>query len=83
VYVAEVDGEVRVEVTDSGAGLPPEQVTEAFRRGWSTKASGRGIGLALVGQVLARHGGRHEVTAAADGGTVFRVRLPVRAQVST
>jgi two-component system CitB family sensor kinase len=83
VYVAEVDGEVRVEVTDSGAGLPPEQVAEAFRRGWSTKASGRGIGLALVGQVLARHGGRHQVAAAADGGTVFRVRLPIRAQVST
>ncbi|MEV4199589.1 sensor histidine kinase [Micromonospora globbae] len=77
VHVAEADGEVLVEVTDSGAGLPPERVADAFRRGWSTKASGRGLGLALVGQVLARHGGRHEVHAAPEGGTVFRVRLPV------
>ncbi|WBB65258.1 sensor histidine kinase [Micromonospora sp. WMMD812] len=79
VYVAETAGEVLVEVTDSGSGLPTDRVADAFRRGWSTKASGRGLGLALVAQVLARHGGRHEVATGAEGGTVFRVRLPVPA----
>ncbi|MEU5562603.1 sensor histidine kinase [Micromonospora musae] len=83
VHVAETAGEVLVEVTDSGAGLPPDRVADAFRRGWSTKASGRGLGLALVGQVLTRHGGRHEVAEATDGGTVFRVHLPLPVQQRT
>ncbi|MFC3504008.1 ATP-binding protein [Micromonospora krabiensis] len=83
VYVAESPGEVLVEVTDSGSGLPAERVADAFRRGWSTKSSGRGLGLALVGQVLARHDGRHEVAAGPDGGTVFRVRLPVPVEQPT
>ncbi|WP_433384666.1 ATP-binding protein [Micromonospora sp. KLBMP9576] len=83
VRVAEEDGEVRVEVTDNGSGLPPGQVADAFRRGWSTKATGRGLGLALVGQVVTRHDGRHEVCAAADGGTVLRVRLPIPVELPT
>ncbi|TDB69833.1 sensor histidine kinase [Micromonospora sp. KC723] len=80
VRVTETDGEVLVEVGDSGPGLPPEQVADAFRRGWSTKRPGRGLGLALVGQVVARHGGRYEVDSAAEGGSVFRIRLPIGAR---
>ncbi|WDZ83339.1 sensor histidine kinase [Micromonospora cathayae] len=79
VRVTEAAGEVVVEVSDSGPGLPPERVADAFRRGWSTKASGRGLGLALVGQVVARYGGRHEVVHPGPGGTVLRVRLPLPA----
>ncbi|MEH0982536.1 sensor histidine kinase [Micromonospora sp. CPCC 205556] len=78
VRVVATDGEVVVEVADNGPGLPPGQVADAFRRGWSTKRAGRGLGLALVGQVVARHGGRYEVGPAPEGGTVFRIRLPVR-----
>ncbi|PPK66797.1 sensor histidine kinase [Actinokineospora auranticolor] len=63
--------EVVLRVADSGPGLPPE----AFRRGWSTKADGRGLGLALVGQAVRRAGGVVEVTH--GEGTVFTVRLPV------
>ena len=46
----------------------PEQV---FERGWSTKGTGRGLGLALVRQVTERHGG----TVSVEGST-FTVRLP-------
>jgi two-component system CitB family sensor kinase len=51
----------------------------AFRRGWSTKSGdrpvGRGLGLALVGQAVHRHGGTVAVTR--DEGAVFTVRLPL------
>ncbi|MFI9639899.1 ATP-binding protein [Micromonospora sp. NPDC051925] len=77
VRVNEEADEVVVEVADSGPGLPSEQVADAFRRGWSTKRAGRGIGLALVGQVVTRHGGRYDVEPAPEGGTAFRIRLPV------
>jgi len=68
-------GELVVRVSDSGNGLDPAHLTKAFERGWSTKPDngsiGRGIGLALVGQAVRRHGGSVEVD-----GSAFTVRLP-------
>lgn len=66
-------------VADTGVGLDAEQVQEAFRRGWSTKSGdpliGRGLGLALVGQTVRRHGGVIEVGK--EVGAVFEVWLPL------
>jgi two-component system CitB family sensor kinase len=74
-----VGGELVLRIADSGAGLDPEHLELAFRRGWSTKSGdrpvGRGLGLALVGQAVHRHGGTVAVTR--DGGAVFTVRLPL------
>ncbi|WP_204011847.1 sensor histidine kinase [Virgisporangium aurantiacum] len=78
VFVRADDDEVVVRVGDSGPGLPADRVTDAFRRGWSTKQDGRGLGLALVGQVIRRHGGRHTVGTAPTGGALVTVRLPRR-----
>ncbi|MEU5727315.1 sensor histidine kinase [Micromonospora sp. NPDC047738] len=77
VFVGAADDEIVVRVGDSGPGLDPDRVADAFRRGWSTKSAGRGLGLALVGQVVHRHGGRTDVARAEDGGTLFTVRLPI------
>ncbi|GAA4686062.1 sensor histidine kinase [Phytohabitans rumicis] len=68
--------EVLIRVTDTGPGLPADHVADAFRRGWSTKQrEGRGLGLALVGQVIERYGGRYEV--ASGPGAAITVWLPV------
>jgi two-component system CitB family sensor kinase len=79
VTACEDDDAILVRVADTGAGLRAEQVREAFRRGWSTKPTGdrlhgRGLGLALVGQIIDRYGGTVEVER--DEGAVFTVRLP-------
>ncbi|WP_052850975.1 sensor histidine kinase [Streptomyces avicenniae] len=77
------DGELLLGVGDTSPGLAPGAVESAFRRGWSTKGAGRGLGLALVGQAVRRHGGT-VVTAPGDGltgGARFTVRLPLRAEV--
>lgn len=70
-------------VADSGRGLDAADLESAFRRGWSTKTDerliGRGLGLALVGQTVNRHGGSIEVTR--DRGAVFTVRLPLQRTV--
>jgi len=66
-----------VRVHDTGPGMDEETLHRAVQRGWSTKEQGehgRGLGLALVNQVVRRHGGRMHVIA--DGGTTFEVRLP-------
>jgi two-component system, CitB family, sensor kinase len=77
VLVLEDAGEVVVRVSDTGPGLADASL--AFRRGWSTKAEGRGLGLALVRQVALRYGGGCEVGTAEGGGAVVTVRLPVPA----
>ncbi|WP_327009906.1 sensor histidine kinase [Dactylosporangium sp. NBC_01737] len=70
------DGELVLGISDSGPGLEPADVTQAFRRGWSTKQpAGRGLGLALAGQAVSRNGGTIDVA-----GSAFTIRLPVPAE---
>lgn len=57
VTVHEVDSQLVVRVADSGPGLSTEQFAKATGRGYSTKEDHRGLGLALVSQLVARHGG--------------------------
>jgi two-component system CitB family sensor kinase len=79
--------EIVVDVADSGPGLPAELVESAFTRGWSTKISastaGRGLGLALVNQVVRRHDGTVAVSESGLGGARFTVHLPLREAVAT
>jgi two-component system, CitB family, sensor kinase len=67
-------GELLLRVEDTGEGLSVGEV--AFDRGWSTKADGRGLGLALVRQAVRRGGGTIEVSHG-ERGAVFTVRLPM------
>lgn len=68
-----------VRVQDSGPGVAGASAEQLFRRGWSTKnaaGSPRGLGLALVEQVVRSYDGVIAVHTAAGGGAVFEVRLP-------
>lgn len=68
--------ELVVEVEDSGPGVPPDDVAHVLERGWSTKASGkRGLGLAIVAQTVAAHGGELEVGSSPLGGARFTVEV--------
>ncbi|ABS02005.1 sensor histidine kinase [Kineococcus radiotolerans] len=80
--------EVEVRVTDSGEGLPAGWLERAMQRGWSRKEhrlapeGSHGLGLALVGQVVRRHGGTiavEEPVTLDDGGGTIVVRLPLAA----
>jgi sensor histidine kinase regulating citrate/malate metabolism len=64
-----------VSVGDSGPGLDADSAARALERGWSTKAAGRGVGLALVAQVARRHNGEVTVGRSPLGGAEFRVRM--------
>ncbi|MER7541648.1 ATP-binding protein [Actinomadura sp.] len=80
VTAREDAGTLLLEVSDSGRGVDPSDVPDMFRRGWTTKTSGgwpvgHGLGLALVGQAVRRHGG--EIRVGHDDGAVFTVRIPL------
>ncbi len=83
VTVRVEDGALVARVADSGPGVDPEVGSRIFRRGWSTKSgggnTGRGLGLALVGQTVRRLGGTVTVADSEDGGAAFAVRIPLPA----
>jgi signal transduction histidine kinase len=71
---------VVVEIEDTGPGMPPAVVARAFEAFFTTKDVGRGTGLGLdIARriVVERHGGIIEIDPR-PGGTVLRVRLPLR-----
>ncbi|WP_327671635.1 MULTISPECIES: sensor histidine kinase [unclassified Streptomyces] len=76
------DDVLLLRVADTGPGVDPAHVDAVFERGWSTKpkpsgAGGRGLGLALVRQALARCGGVLDLGRSAEGGAEFTVRVPI------
>ena len=80
VSVAREGAEVVISVEDAGPGIPAEQrssIFDVFTRGPDTTAPGAGIGLAIVAQYAALHGGRAWVEDAAAGGSAFKVALPL------
>ncbi|MDO7866966.1 sensor histidine kinase [Nocardioides jiangxiensis] len=69
---------LEVVVDDSGPGVSAADADRILERGWSSKAaSGRGVGLALVAQLVRRHGGSVSVESAPLGGARFRVTFPL------
>ena len=72
-----------VQVRDGGPGLTPDDVAVAFQpaalyaRYRGVRRVGTGVGLALVGRLAARLGGRAEAGRAPEGGASFTVRLPL------
>lgn len=67
---------LHVEVIDNGKGIPPDLISEVFEPFVTSKANGSGLGLSLVSQTIAAHGGLIECESE-NGTTVFRIRLPV------
>ena len=66
-----------VEVEDSGPGLTPEIIDKIFRPFFTTKPQGSGLGLAIVRKIVDAHDGHIDVSSPPDGGTRFRVTLPM------
>jgi signal transduction histidine kinase len=72
----------RVEFTDTGVGLTPEERERLFTPYYTTKQHGTGLGLAVVQSVVSDHGGTITVESEPGHGTTFRVELPATAATS-
>jgi two-component system NtrC family sensor kinase len=72
-------GEVRVIISDTGKGIPPERLSRIFEPFYTTKGPGRGtgLGLSVCHRVIKQHGGRILVDSQLGVGTQFTVILPV------
>ena len=78
----EHDGNVRIEVSDTGHGLTPEECSRLFTPYYTTKSQGTGLGLAIVQSVVSDHHGTISVVSEEGRGTTFRIELPQRQEVA-
>ena len=77
------DGEARLEVSDTGIGIPAEEQKELFSKFFRSSTAqdraiqGTGLGLSIISSIVAAHGGRIDVRSGHLEGTTFTVRLPL------
>ncbi len=82
VVLRQADGHVILEVKDSGIGIDPKELVRIFDPYYRAQFSdtqtrrGAGLGLTLVQQILASHGGRVEVESEPGKGSTFRLLFP-------
>jgi two-component system, OmpR family, phosphate regulon sensor histidine kinase PhoR len=81
------DNMLVIKVTDSGMGIPKNDLTKIFGRFYRVHRPGKeiqgtGLGLAIVKEVILRHDGRIDVESEIDKGTTFTVYLPITSQTA-
>ena len=76
VNADEGDADVRVRVSDTGAGMSRETADKIFEPFFTTKDKGTGLGLAIVFNIIQKHGGSIRAESAEGKGTSFVITLP-------
>jgi signal transduction histidine kinase len=79
----DADGEVRLQIIDTGPGIPEKVLPRIFEPFFTTKgatrrgeARGTGLGLAICREIIIHHGGRIDVSSEPGRGTTFTIHLP-------
>jgi signal transduction histidine kinase len=70
----------RIDVTDTGRGITPEDISKVFEPYYSTKETGTGLGLAIVRKAVEDHQGTISVKSKVGEGTTFTITLPAEPQ---
>ncbi|MEW6456515.1 MAG: ATP-binding protein [Acidobacteriota bacterium] len=68
---------IKIEIVDTGPGIPPSEKHKLFTPYFSTKKRGRGLGLAIVNEIISEHNGYISVEDNSPRGTKFIIELPV------
>jgi len=77
------EGSVLISVSDTGVGLPAENINEIFNAFFTTKPEGSGMGLAISRSIVESHGGRMWATGNDGRGATFRLTLPAEVTASS
>lgn len=78
VRLSQKNASAVIEVSDTGRGIPPENLPNIFRPFYTTKGDGTGLGLSLARRIVEDHQGRINVASTVGKGTTFAVVLPLQ-----
>ncbi len=81
ITLAEREGVARIDVRDTGPGIPAEIREQVFEPFFTTKARGGGLGLPIARRTAELHGGSLTLDCPSEGGTVITMTLPTRPSV--
>lgn len=73
-----VKDKIQISISDNGCGIPEGNMEKIFDPDFSTKSRGIGLGLALVKDIIERHGGSVEVKSKIKRGTMVTVTIPIK-----
>lgn len=77
IAAAALDDWLQITVGDTGEGIPEENLDRIFEPLFTTKAGGTGLGLAVVQQIVVRHGGSINAESEVGRGTTFTIAMPL------
>jgi signal transduction histidine kinase len=78
IEIGQKNLEAIIEISDTGIGISPENMPHLFQLGFTTKLKGYGIGLYSIKNIVAKHGGKINVSSKVGRGTSFIIHLPIR-----
>ncbi|MDE2888184.1 MAG: ATP-binding protein [Gemmatimonadota bacterium] len=73
-------GHVCLSISDTGCGIPDEEIDRIFEYYYTTRDEGTGLGLSIAQQIIYQHRGHIEVESETGKGTVFRIHMPIAGQ---
>ena len=84
LFITEDENSLKINIDDNGVGIPDDNINHIFTRGFSTKGENRGIGLALVKQIIDNYNGTITIHSAEGEGTsisiLFGYKKPTEAE---
>jgi signal transduction histidine kinase len=78
ILVKNSDGDLKIDVTDTGSGIPPTVMEKLFTPFTTTKPTGTGLGLSVARRIARDHGGTLMASNRAEGGACFTFTLPAK-----
>ncbi|NYE58734.1 transporter substrate-binding domain-containing protein [Carboxydothermus ferrireducens] len=76
IKAAEYGDKIKIEVQDTGVGIPPQYLNQIFNLFFTSKKDGNGIGLAICQKLIQENGGSILVDSTPGAGTTFTIFLP-------
>jgi signal transduction histidine kinase len=74
---------IKVAISDTGTGIPPDRLKDIFEPYFTTKRQGMGLGLSIARTIIEQSGGRIWAENRPDGGATFSFTLPVAEKSAT
>jgi signal transduction histidine kinase len=71
------NGKFNLQITDTGAGVPKENLEKIFEPYFTTKSNGLGLGLAITKRVIEDHGGKIDFLSSESAGSEVSITFPL------